>query len=394
MFVMLDPYRRHTQACPHRAHGKAWIRCRCPIWAAGELEGQPYRRTLHTRDWSIAIARIADLQSRHEPPPPRGTMLDTAIEAYLEDCAARNLRASTLTSYRETMRHLLTYLGHRPLRGITVQHIADFRAQRVAPSRKPGGPPHALTPNTSRKELETLRAFFHFAVDRGWIATNPAAKVRPPLADTAPTMPLTQPEVDAMLAAVERLGQPNHPDTPALRERARAMILTMLYTGFRVSDLAALRWHQVDLRGAYITLRVSIKTGVPVKVRIPPEVITALDRMPRGEYVFSTGRAALATTRGNIRRTLSRVGARAKLHLHPHRLRDTFACRLLENGADLRTVQHLLGHTSIRTTEKHYAPFVASHQRLLDSAAATLDFVPPSTVRLMPTGSDGGRDAE
>jgi integrase/recombinase XerD len=393
---MLEPYRRHVAACPHREHGKAWIRCRCPIWASGTINGEPFpRRTLRTRDWGRAVARIAELESRPEAPAPRGTSLQSAVEAYLEDCAARSLKPGTIRSYRETLRHLITYLPGRTLRNITVQTVADFRNQRMAPSRKPGGAPHPLTPATSRKELEALRAFFHFCVQRGWLTDNPASKLKPPSEASMPTLPLDQPEVDAVLRAIDKLGQANHPDTPAQRIRARALVLTMLYTGYRVSDVAALRWQRVDLRNRYIVLRVTVKTHVPIKVKIPAELVTALDALPRaGELVFCSGRAASETDRGNIRRTLSRLGAHARVHLHPHRLRDTFACRLLEHGADLRTVQHLLGHTSIRTTEKHYAPFVASHQRLLDAATATLDFVPAPRVALMPTGSDAGRNPD
>ncbi len=59
---------------------------------------------------------------------------------------------------------------------------------------------------------------------------------------------------------------------------------------------------------------------------------------------------------------------------HPHRFRDTFSVRLLELGNTLHTVQLLLGHTSIKTTEKHYAPFVKSFQAHLDAATAGLDF--------------------
>jgi integrase/recombinase XerD len=59
---------------------------------------------------------------------------------------------------------------------------------------------------------------------------------------------------------------------------------------------------------------------------------------------------------------------------HPHRFRDTFAVELLKKGASLHTVQLLLGHTSIRTTEKHYAPFVLEFQKVIDAATAKLSF--------------------
>ncbi len=85
-------------------------------------------------------------------------------------------------------------------------------------------------------------------------------------------------------------------------------------------------------------------------------------------------RPKLLTAIGDARRTVFRVLKVPNVKGHPHRFRDTFSVRLLEQGEDLRTVQLLLGHTSIRTTEKHYAPFVQSFQRILDAATAKLDF--------------------
>lgn len=89
---------------------------------------------------------------------------------------------------------------------------------------------------------------------------------------------------------------------------------------------------------------------------------------------FCNGESKLATAVGNARRSISRAMAVAGVKGHPHRFRDTFSVSLLEKGEDLRTVQLLLGHTSIKTTEKHYAPFVRSFQRILDAATAKLDF--------------------
>ena len=92
-------------------------------------------------------------------------------------------------------------------------------------------------------------------------------------------------------------------------------------------------------------------------------------------YFFWNGESKLYTAIGNTRRTVTRILTTAGIEGHPHRFRDTFSVSLLEKGEDLRTVQLLLGHTSIRTTEKHYAPFVDSFQRILDAATAKLDFV-------------------
>jgi len=94
----------------------------------------------------------------------------------------------------------------------------------------------------------------------------------------------------------------------------------------------------------------------------------------RGEYFFWNGTSAPSTAIGLARRTISRLLVNAGVEGHPHRFRDTFSVGLLEKGEDLRTVQLLLGHTSIKTTEKHYAPYVESFQRILDAATAKLDF--------------------
>ena len=91
-------------------------------------------------------------------------------------------------------------------------------------------------------------------------------------------------------------------------------------------------------------------------------------------HSHASGESKLSTAIGNARKTIARVFAVAGIKGHPHRFRDTFSVSLLGKGEELRTVQLLLGHTSIKTTEKHYAPFVQSFQRILDAATAKLDF--------------------
>jgi integrase/recombinase XerD len=167
----------------------------------------------------------------------------------------------------------------------------------------------------------------------------------------------------------------NPEGTDYVRRRARALVYTLLYSGLRISDVAALERSALDTATRHLTLRV-LKTGVRQKVLLHPNAAAALTSLPaqHPKYFFWTGNGDIETCIKNLRRTVQRLGTIAKVHAHPHRFRDTFAVELLTNGADIRTVQQLLGHTSVRTTEKHYAHFVAAHQALLDSAAATLDF--------------------
>jgi integrase len=117
-----------------------------------------------------------------------------------------------------------------------------------------------------------------------------------------------------------------------------------------------------------------MKTGSPLSVKLPKDLIKKLNELPGKEYFFRSGKGKLATVVGNLRSTLASVFKLAGVKGHPHRFRDTFAVQLLEQDVPIRTVSLLLGHTSIRTTEKHYAHFVRSQQRLLDEAVGKLDF--------------------
>jgi site-specific recombinase XerD len=121
----------------------------------------------------------------------------------------------------------------------------------------------------------------------------------------------------------------------------------------------------------------ALKNKEVVKVKLPPEVIAALDQLPKSshEYYFASGKNEFATVERSIRRTMEALRRLTKIdRVHPHRYRDTFAVELLNQGAELRHVQLLLGHRSIKTTEKHYAHFVAAQQALLDDATSRLSF--------------------
>jgi integrase/recombinase XerD len=142
----------------------------------------------------------------------------------------------------------------------------------------------------------------------------------------------------------------------------------MRYSGLRISDVAALA---VDsLKGNRLKLY-QAKTGEPVSVLIPPNVAEALrsvqHRNPK--YFFWSGASKISSITGFWRKRIAAVFKLAKIENgHSHRFRDTFAVSLLEAGVSLENVSTLLGHRSIRVTEKHYSLWVKTRQEALDKA--------------------------
>jgi integrase/recombinase XerD len=373
----LDPYRRHlepskdgTGGCSHRDKGRDFTLCDCPIWVYGRLNGEPYRRSIQTNDWERAKRRIDTLlRSPNDAailPAAAPRTVAAAVKSYLADCVKRSLRPSTLKSYTDTLDDFVELGGVRPIAELDVDLIAAFRDGRD------------VTPRTQRKEIEHLRAFCAFAMTRKWLADNPAKQIKPAKVDGVATLPFTREEFDKLLTACDQMQAAWKEEVAYVRHRARALVWALVYSGLRVGDVAQLRRAQLEPSG-HLVLRVE-KTGVPLKVLLHPDAVRDLSSLPAiggsTKYFFWTGKGKTTTIAGSLRRTIDRLGKIAEVHAHPHRFRDTFAVELLTNGADIRTVQKLLGHQSIRTTELHYAHFVKAHQALLDSATATLDFRP------------------
>jgi integrase/recombinase XerD len=338
-------------------------------------KGKRQRRTLKTRSWSQAQARLTDFESgRVEiPEPEKAPRLDSAIAAFLDDCRARKLEPSTIVSYTNTLGHLARFFPDCNLARVNLEALTKFRSSRVA--LDPDGTRRYLTANTSNKEIQTMRAFFYFCVARDWLPKNPAVYLKAPKSDLPPTMPFTDQEVQQILDAVDLIDNPNKREIERARLRARALVLTLLYSGFRISDTVKLARAKVSMQTGQLLIRM-MKTGAPLYVRLPKIALDALAALPdESPYFFWSGKSKLSCAIGSARRTIDCLLDLAKvIDGHPHRFRDTFSVALLTNGADLRTVQLLLGHTSIKTTEKHYAPFVVSMQRALDEAVSTLHF--------------------
>ncbi|HMD44387.1 MAG TPA: site-specific integrase [Candidatus Acidoferrum sp.] len=155
-----------------------------------------------------------------------------------------------------------------------------------------------------------------------------------------------------------------------LRARVTAFLLLLRWSGLRIGDAVSLERARLtdDNR---IRLYMA-KTGEHVFVLIPAEVAQALRELPNSNpaYFFWTSRGLVKSVVASWQRTLRGLFVKAELgkRCHPHMLRDTFAVHYLEAGMPIDQVSMLLGHKSIKVTEKSYAPWVATRQKQLEAS--------------------------
>jgi integrase/recombinase XerC len=210
--------------------------------------------------------------------------------------------------------------------------------------------------STTARKLATLRSFYKFCLRRGYVANNPLTSIRTPKQEKRLPKYLELDQILKLLQAPD--------DSTLLGSRDRAMLEVMFSTGVRVSELVDLGVADVDFMGECVRVR-----GKGRKERISPvspSALSALRRFleirnqdPRAlqfdqETLFINKHGRRLSTR-SVRRKLDKYLLEAGLDpsISPHTLRHSFATHMLNNGADLRSVQELLGHQSISTTQTY-----------------------------------------
>ena len=252
----------------------------------------------------------------------------------------KGLSKNTLSAYGRDLTLYAEYLRDRDLTSIGPEVVSRFVTFLDDQGRKA---------RSSARALSAVRGLHRFLILEGATVENPTAVVELPKSWTPLPHFLTLEEVDRLLAVPDR-------SKPAgLRDRA---MLEVLYaTGLRVSELVGLTLDEVDLDNG------SVRTiGKGDKERIVPlgesAVSAVRDYLARGRlkqtspYLFLNYRGK-RLTRAGFWLILRGHGEQAKIHkkISPHMLRHSFATHLLERGADLRSVQMMLGHADISTTQ-------------------------------------------
>ncbi len=271
-----------------------------------------------------------------------------SIHAFLRHLGAeRNASAHTLKAYGKDLEQFRAYaigaLG-RDLRPAEVDHllIRSFLASLH----------HAgLRKTSSARKLAALRTFFRFLCREGVVERNPARVLLAP--KTEKRVPAHLDEADAALL-VEVSGRRD------ADVRARAILELLYATGIRCAEMVGLDVAEIDLPGRMVRV-----LGKGRKERVVPFGGSALVALrawlevrgrlrPRSDALFVNRKGERVSDR-SVRSLVSRRVRELALtqHVSPHTLRHSFATHLLERGADLRSIQELLGHASLSTTQRY-----------------------------------------
>lgn len=278
------------------------------------------------------------------------------IQNFLEHLAlGRNLSPHTLRAYQSDLERFLHFLAADYL-GMDVQELRPGDVEPVAVrSFLAAMTREKLSRRSQARALSAVKSLFKYACREGLLEISPATAVPTPKQEKHLPHHLRPDEMERLIDAPQ--------DDGPLARRDRALIELLYATGLRVGELVSLDWPDLDLSAQ--VLRVLGKGGKERMVPFGKPAAQALrawledwdslkDPKDDKEPVFLHHRGGRLSDR-SVRRVLDRHTQSAALPagVHPHTLRHTFATHLLEEGADLRTIQELLGHSSLSTTQKY-----------------------------------------
>lgn len=275
------------------------------------------------------------------------------------------LARNTLAAYRSDLNAFLSFAAARGARrcaAIRPAHVVDWLAQRREEGRAEA---------TVARGLAATRMLMRHLTAEGRIPRDPTARISAPALRPALPRTLAVDEVERLLEAPGKAAAAGGPAGPAGKEsgsqrawkaeRDRALLEVIYACGARVSEAVSLRTSEIEP-----SLRVLRLLGKGSKTRIVPlgqrarEALAAwigggrtkLPNAARAAEVFLS-KSGRPMTRGDAWRVVKAAAARAGLSgkISPHTLRHSFATHMVEGGADLRSVQEMLGHASIKTTE-------------------------------------------
>jgi integrase len=276
------------------------------------------------------VDAVTAAERRGQKEPIRSTFSEFA-KLYIESYAKVNKRSWTCDNYCLEA-HMKPCFGRMDLGAISALDIETYRVERL----KAG-----VSKSTTNREMALLKKMYHLAMDWGYATENPVLKVKLfSERDNLKERVLTEAEEVKLLAACAAHLKP--------------IVAFALNTGMRRGEILGLRWDQIDAKARTVRA-IKTKSGrdrvIPLN-DVAVEILKLQRAKAKGEHVFPS-------TKGNeyfkaVRKSFAGACRRAGISgLRFHDLRHTFATRLIQRGADIVTVQKLLGHSSVTITERY-----------------------------------------
>lgn len=274
------------------------------------------------------------------------------LAAHVEDLRARRLSVSAESHAERVLGRLFSHLREEGLfdvRAVTEEHLVRFARALATKETKDRAP---LSPSSQATYLGAVKRFFAFLVRRRVILVDPARGLPLPKCQRLPRRVLTEAQARRLMAAP-------FPGSP-IGQRDRALLELLYGAGIRRSECVRADLMDLDLGHGVLIVRDG-KGKKDRLVPVPGRAAAALDVYlcrARAELVRSAREAALFLSRLGCRLSnnavnlaVHRHGKTLGLKVHPHALRHACATHLLKGGADIRQVQELLGHKSLKTTQ-------------------------------------------
>jgi len=256
--------------------------------------------------------------------------------SYLE--IEKNYSSHTVLNYRLDLRDFERFLEDKPLEGVEYITLRKFLASLKSKN---------LKSRTLARKISTLKSFYRFLCREGYLKSNPTLLLSSPKLDKHLPAFLTEKEMFKLIEAPSK--------DKLFGRRDRAILETLYSTGMRVGELVGLNMESIDFIGGIVKV-----LGKGKKERLLPIGKSALlairayidMRDKQRKELFLNKNYTRLTDRGvrNILNKYIRITS-LKEHISPHALRHSFATHLLNRGADLRSVQELLGHANLSTTQ-------------------------------------------
>ena len=389
--VVITIFVRHSEGCKYSGDEFA-KRCRCRKHFRWTQDGHQHRRGAKTRSWEEAEKVKRELEDtiagRTPLPSDTSKSIEDAASVFIKDKKVQGVSDNTIQKYTLLLKRLRVFgEKHRvyAVQQINRELLTGFCAtwEEIYPA--------AIT---RAKTREKLRAFLRYCYEAQWLPrVLEVPKIQVSDEDEPETQPLTAEEYKRLLKCIpaaigkgdprrkteSNTGRRGFDDEENLYFIVHTFFETMRWSGLAIRDALTLPRKSLEQdkgTGIYRIVTQRKKTGNAVSVPIPSSVAEAMLRAhalnSNSKYFYWSGNGKPQSATSNwgqryIAPVFKAAGIESEGNMLSHRLRDTFAVNLLEKGTPMEEVSKLLGHKSIRITERHYAKWSKGRQERADS---------------------------